>query len=425
MKIYTAAEYDREKSNLTGGKDADLDQRVLDIISRVQTEGDEALKSYTAQFDGVTIDVLRVSEAEFTEAETQVSSEFNKALQTARKNITSFHEKQKEQSWFSNETEGVMLGQKVTPLARVGVYVPGGTAVYPSTVLMDIIPAQIAGVPNIIVTTPPQPDGTINPHILVACAAAGVKEVYKVGGAQAIAALAYGTESIDTVVKIVGPGNAYVACAKKWVYGDVAIDMIAGPSEVCIVTDETAIPKYVAADLLSQAEHDENATALCITTSSEFANDLQTEIATQMEQLERRDIVEKSIAHNGAIVIVATLDEAYTRVNKLAPEHLQIMTKNPLEQVQHIQNAGAIFLGHYSPEALGDYVAGPNHTLPTNGTAAFSSPLGVYDFMKKTSIIHYSKEALETVSDDIITLANAEGLQAHALSIEKRKGDLE
>lgn len=424
MKIFTREQYRREKSNVPGVSHAELDDDVLSIISRVRAEGDQALKNFTEQFDQVTIEELRVTDAEFEEAETLVSAQFKKALRTAKKNITSFHEKQKEQSWFSNDTEGVMLGQKVTPLARVGVYVPGGKAVYPSTVLMDILPAQIAGVPNIIVTTPPQSDGTINPHILVACAEAGVKDVYKVGGAQAIAALAYGTETIKKVVKIVGPGNAYVACAKKWVYGEVAIDMIAGPSEICIVADDTAVPKYIAADLLSQAEHDENATALCITTDSELAKAIQQEVRKQADVLDRKLIIEQSLKNNGAIVCVDTLEEATDLVNELAPEHLQLMTENPLEHVQSIQNAGAIFIGNYSPEALGDYVAGPNHTLPTNGTAAFSSPLGVYDFMKKSSIIHYSKDALRVVSDDIMTLANAEGLDAHAAAIQKRKEDI-
>lgn len=403
---------------------AQLDQDVLAIIDEVKAAGDQALKKYTETFDNVVVDELLVSKAEFTDAQQLVSDAFKKAIRTAKKNITSFHEKQKEQSWFTQALEGVTLGQKVTPLERVGVYVPGGQAAYPSTVLMDVIPAQIAGVPNIIVTTPPQPNGKINPHILVACAEVGIDHVYKVGGAQAIAALAYGTESIEKVVKIVGPGNAYVACAKKWVFGDVAIDMIAGPSEICVVADETAIPKYVAADLLSQAEHDANAIALCITTSAELAKTLQKEVVVQAENLDRKNIIDQSLKNNGAIVVVDSLDEAFKLVNQLAPEHLQIMTENPLEQVQHVQNAGAIFLGNYSPEALGDYVAGPNHTLPTNGTAAFSSPLGVYDFMKKTSIIHYSKQALATVSDDIMTLANAEGLQAHAASIQKRKEDL-
>lgn len=424
MEIFTREQYRREKSNVPGVSHAELDDDVLNIISRVRAEGDQALKNFTEQFDQVTIEELRVTDAEFEEAETLVSAQFKKALRTAKKNITSFHEKQKEQSWFSNDTEGVMLGQKVTPLARVGVYVPGGKAVYPSTVLMDILPAQIAGVPNIIVTTPPQSDGTINPHILVACAEAGVKDVYKVGGAQAIAALAYGTETIKKVVKIVGPGNAYVACAKKWVYGEVAIDMIAGPSEICIVADDTAVPKYIAADLLSQAEHDENATALCITTDSELAKAIQQEVRKQADVLDRKLIIEQSLKNNGAIVCVDTLEEATDLVNELAPEHLQLMTENPLEHVQSIQNAGAIFIGNYSPEALGDYVAGPNHTLPTNGTAAFSSPLGVYDFMKKSSIIHYSKDALSFVSDDIMTLANAEGLDAHAAAIQKRKEDI-
>ena len=300
---------------------------------------------------------------------------------------------------------------------------PGGKATYPSTVLMNAIPAKIAGVKKIAITTPAGRDGKINPHVLVAAAEVGIKTIYKVGGAQAIAALAYGTETVQKVAKIVGPGNAYVARAKKWVFGDVAIDMIAGPSEICVVADETGIPRYVAADLLSQAEHDELATAVCITTSRTFAEELRVEVEKQTALLERKSIIEKSIADNGRIVLVDTLNEAFDLVNKLAPEHLQLMTRNPMEQMQFIDNAGAIFLGNHSPEALGDYIAGPNHTLPTSGTSTFSSPLGVYDFIKRSSIIHYSEKALLDVADEIITLANAEGLSAHANSIAIRKAD--
>ena len=288
---------------------------------------------------------------------------------------------------------------------------------------MNAIPAKIAGVERIAMVTPPQKDGKVNPHVLVAAQEAGVDIVYKVGGAQAIAALAYGTETVQKVAKITGPGNAYVARAKKWVFGDVAIDMIAGPSEICVVADDTAVPSFVAADLLSQAEHDERATAICVTTSATFANALQKEVVKQIERAERKDIIERSIADNGRIILAESLEEAFVFVNELAPEHLQLMVENPLEQLSFIQNAGAAFLGNYSPEALGDYMAGPNHTLPTSGTAAFSSPLGVYDFMKKTSIIQYSELALQDVANDIITIANAEGLTAHANSIHIRKAD--
>jgi len=425
MRILTGEQYKEEQRlDVTSEQDDQaLDESVLEIIKQIRANGDQALISYTEQFDGVALENLLVTEAEFAEAKALVSNEFVEALKKATERIKSFHENQVEKSWFTNEDEGILLGQKVTPLESVGVYVPGGKAAYPSTVLMNVIPAKLAGVPNIAITTPPQPDGKVNPYVLVAAAEAGVSVVYKVGGAQAVAALAYGTETIRKVVKIVGPGNAYVACAKKWVYGDVAIDMIAGPSEICVVADDTAVPSFVAADLLSQAEHDERATAICITTSEKFGEQLQEEVGKQTETADRKTIIEQSIKDNGRIIVVDSLTEAFELVNELAPEHLQLMIDNPLEQVQYIQNAGAIFLGNYSPEALGDYLAGPNHTLPTSGTATFSSPLGVYDFMKKTSIIHYSEQALQDVADHIITLANAEGLTAHANSIQKRKGE--
>lgn len=425
MIILTEEQYQEEVRNKVTNEQMaqQLDQDVLKIIEQVRERGDEALVEYTEKFDKLTIENIRVTEEEFAEAKTLVAPEFIKAIQKAHQNIKEFHEQQNEKSWFTTKENGILLGQKVTPLASVGIYVPGGKAAYPSTVLMNAIPAKIAGVRNIAMTTPPQPDGKINPHVLVAAAEVGVDVVYKVGGAQAIAALAYGTESIQKVVKIVGPGNAYVARAKKWVFGDVAIDMIAGPSEICVVADESAVASYVASDLLSQAEHDEQATAICITTSSAFAEALQDEVKKQMDVLDRKSIIEKSITDNGRIIMVDTLAEAFDLVNELAPEHLQLMIENPMEKMQYIQNAGAIFLGNHSPEALGDYIAGPNHTLPTSGTSTFSSPLGVYDFLKKTSIIHYSKEALQDVADDIITLANAEGLSAHANSIAIRKAD--
>src|SRR5690625_4586445 len=348
MRILTGEQYQKEQTSnpVSEQNDQQLDQEVLDIIKEVRHNGDQALMSYTEEFDGVSLESLRVTEEEFAEARSLVSFEFIEALQKAAERIRTFHENQIEKSWFTNEEEGVLLGQKVTPLESVGVYVPGGKAAYPSTVLMNVIPAKLAGVPNIAITTPPQADGKVNPYVLVAAAEVGVSVVYKVGGAQAVAALAYGTESVDKVVKIVGPGNAYVACAKKWDYGEVAIDMIAGPSEICVVADDTAVPSFVAADLLSQAEHDERATSICITTSEKFAIELQDELIKQTETADRKKIIETSIQDNGRIIVVDSLAEALELVNELAPEHLQLMIENPLEQVQYIQNAGAIFLGN-------------------------------------------------------------------------------
>ncbi|WP_338653101.1 histidinol dehydrogenase [Sporosarcina psychrophila] len=426
MRIVTLEQYTKEKEQQTAVQTTnfEFDRTVLGIIETVREDGDQALRSFTEQFDGVWLDNLIVTPEEFAEARTLITGQFLSALRKAKQNITTFHEVQKEQSWFINQEQGIVLGQKVTPLDSVGIYVPGGKAAYPSTVLMNAIPAKIAGVGRIAMVTPPQADGKVNPHVLVAAQEAGVDIVYKIGGAQAIAALAYGTETVKKVVKITGPGNAFVARAKKWVFGDVAIDMIAGPSEICVVADNSAVPVFVAADLLSQAEHDERATAVCVTTSQSFAEALQKEVIKQTEQADRKGIIEVSIANNGRIILVDSLEEAYGFVNKLAPEHLQLMVENPMEQVPFIHNAGAIFLGNYSPEALGDYMAGPNHTLPTSGTSAFSSPLGVYDFMKKSSIIQYTEQALQEVAEDIITIANAEGLTAHANSIQVRKADL-
>ncbi|AOV09113.1 histidinol dehydrogenase [Sporosarcina ureilytica] len=419
----TGKEYQAElRNNRIRNEDTEtINRSVRDIIQQVRERGDEALVAYTAKFDHVQLTNLTVSIEEIEEAREIVGESFIQAIQSAIKNIKGFHEEQREKTWLTNPSDGVMLGQKVTPLESVGIYVPGGKAAYPSTVLMNTIPAKIAGVKQIAITTPVQEDGKVNPYVLTAAAEVGVETIYKVGGAQAVAALAYGTETVGKVVKIVGPGNAYVACAKKWVFGDVAIDMIAGPSEICIVADESANPKYAAADLLSQAEHDELASAICITTSDLFAEALQLEIQQQMESAERKAIIEQSIANQGRIVVTESLAEAYELVNELAPEHLQLMVENPMEKLSNIKNAGAIFLGNHSPEALGDYLAGPNHTLPTSGTSTFSSPLGVYDFVKKTSIIHYSAAALNEVADDIITIANAEGLYAHANSIAIRK----
>lgn len=427
MKIITSEQFSKDKyaSSTTNNNDAELDQVVLDIIQQVKQYGDKALVDFTEKHDHVKLDDFIVSEDAFKEARDLVEPDFIAALKQAKANITAFHQGQMEKSWFMNQQDGIMIGQKVTPLEKVGIYVPGGKAAYPSTVLMNVIPAVLAGVEKIVITTPPQANGKVNPHVLVAAQEVGVDIVYKVGGAQAIAALAYGTETIEKVVKIVGPGNAFVARAKKWVYGDVAIDMIAGPSEICIVADETAPASFVAADLLSQAEHDEQASAICITTSKSLTDDIKMEITKQTATLERKDIIEKSLTQNGKIIIAKDLAEAFDLVNEMAPEHLQLMIQNPLESMPSIKNAGAIFLGNYSPEPLGDYFAGPNHTLPTNGTATFSSPLGVYDFLKKSSIIHYSREALRKASDPIITLANVEGLTAHANAIKVRKDDLD
>ncbi|CAM3143262.1 histidinol dehydrogenase [Filibacter tadaridae] len=423
MRIVTIEQFRDEKKRKNIRDDVDVDQTVLEIIRHVQKDGDNELRTYTEQFDGIRLAEIKVSEEEFEEAQALVTQPFIDSLRRAMRNIQAFHEVQKEQSWFTTSDDGILLGQKVTPMESVGVYVPGGKASYPSTVLMNVIPAKIAGVKKIAITTPPRRDGKVDPHVLVAAMETGVNVVYKVGGAQAIAALAYGTETVQKVVKIVGPGNVYVARAKKWVFGDVAIDMIAGPSEICVLADDSAVPRFVAADLLSQAEHDERATAICITTSKEFAESLKDEIEQQMKSVDRMDVIEKSITDNGRIIVVNALAEAFELVNELAPEHLQLMIDNPLDQLRFIQNAGAIFIGNYSPEVLGDYMAGPNHTLPTSGTARFSSPLGVYDFMKKSSVIQYSAQALESVTDAIITLAEAERLTAHANSIRVRKVD--
>src|SRR5699024_6145608 len=408
MQIITGTAYEQELDSPKRFEETNkqLDDIVLEIIEDVRKNQDESLFRYTKKFDQATLSSLLVTEEEFAEAESLVSTEFKQAIQQAAENIRNFHAEQKEKSWFVNPTVEFMLGQKVTPLDSVGVYVPGGKASYPSTVLMNVIPAKIAGVTSIAITTPPNADGTINPHVLFAARLAGADKIYKVGGAQAVAALAYGTETISKVNKIVGPGNAFVARAKKWVYGDVAIDMIAGPSEICVVADETAIPKYVAADLLSQAEHDENAASICIALNQTIANAIQVEVESQLKSLDRFDIANASIKANGRIVIAKDRTEAFKLVNKLAPEHLQLMLASPEEHMHQVKHAGAIFLGNYSPEPLGDYFAGPNHTLPTSGTAAFASPLGVYDFLKKSSIIHYSKDALLESANAIATIAN-------------------
>lgn len=423
MNIMTFSEFQLEKKTSEVERNEQTDKIVLEIINNVRKNGDQALFDYAEKFDRVVLKNLLVSDDEFAEAESLVSKEFAEAIEAAKENIKTFHEAQIEKSWFLNKADGVMLGQQITPMDRVGVYIPGGKAAYPSTVLMNLIPAHLAGVPSIYIATPPQADGKINPHVLVAAKSVGVDQIFKMGGAQAVAAFAYGTETVQKVDKIVGPGNDFVARAKKWVYGDVAIDMIAGPSEICIVADDSARANYVAADLLSQAEHDEAATAICITTSIRLAEQIKKEIDKQLAELERHEIAEASIENNGRIIIVRNLNEAFTLVNEIAPEHLQLMIENATDHLPNVKHAGAIFLGHYSPEPLGDYLAGPNHTLPTSGTAKFASPLGVYDFMKKSSIIRYSEAALLKEADFIETLANMEGLGAHAKSIEiRRKG---
>ena len=395
---------------------------VAEILEKVRAEGDAAMFAYTKEFDKVEVtkETLRVTEEEIQEAYEKVDPALIDVIRKALVNIRTFHEKQRQNSWFTSSTKGTMLGQKITPLARVGVYVPGGKAVYPSSVLMNIVPAKVAGVEQIVMTTPPGKDGKVNPSTLVAAKEAGADEIYKVGGAQAIGALAYGTESIQKVDKIVGPGNIFVALAKKAVYGHVSIDSIAGPSEILVLADETANPRFVAADLLSQAEHDELASAILITTSKELAEKVDKEVAGFVEVLSRKEIIQKSLDNFGYILIADTMDEAIDAANAIASEHMEIVTKNPFEVMMKVKNAGAIFIGEYSSEPLGDYFAGPNHVLPTNGTAKFFSPLSVDDFVKKSSIVYYSKEALGEIHKDIVQFATSEQLTAHANSIAVR-----
>ena len=395
---------------------------VADILANVKEKGDEALFSYTKEFDKVEVtpETIRVTEAEIEEAYKAVDASLLEVIRKALVNIRSYHEKQRQNSWFTSTENGTMLGQKVTPLNRVGVYVPGGKAVYPSSVLMNIVPAKVAGVPHIVMTTPPGKDGKVNPSTLVAAKEAGADEVYKVGGAQAIGALAYGTASIQKVDKIVGPGNIFVALAKKAVYGHVSIDSIAGPSEILVLADETANAHYVAADLLSQAEHDEMASAILITTSTELAQNVEKEIEGYLKVLSRKEIIEKSLENFGYILIAEDMDEAIEAANEIASEHMEIVTKNAFEVMMKVRNAGAIFIGEYSSEPLGDYFAGPNHVLPTNGTAKFFSALSVDDFIKKSSIVYYSRSALQEIHKDIIQFASSEQLTAHANSIAVR-----
>ena len=398
------------------------EQGVAEILDHVRSEKDAAVFAYTEKFDGAKIDAsnIKVTEEEIKEAYEVVGEELTGIIRKALFNIRDYHERQRQNSWFESKPNGTMLGQKVTPLQRVGVYVPGGKAAYPSSVLMNIAPAKAAGVDEIVMVTPPGKDGKVTPTTLVAAHEAGANVVYKVGGAQAIAALAYGTESIPKVDKIVGPGNIYVALAKRAVYGHVSIDAIAGPSEILVIADETANPRYVAADLLSQAEHDELASAILVTTSPELAKKVSEEVDGFLNELSRSEIIRKSMDNYGYILVADTMDEVIDIANEIASEHLEIQTKNPYDIMTRIRNAGAIFIGEYSSEPLGDYFAGPNHVLPTNGTAKFFSPLSVDDFIKKSSIIAYSQEALGAIHTDIEKFAEAEHLTAHANSIKVR-----
>ena len=395
---------------------------VKEILDKVKEEKDAAVFAYTAKFDGaeLTADTIEVTDAEIEEAYAQVDDTLLTVIRKAKDNIESYHAKQRQNSWFDSKPDGTILGQKITPLHRVGVYVPGGKAVYPSSVLMNVMPAKVAGVDEIIMVTPPGKNGKVSPNTLVAAKEAGVNKIYKVGGAQAIAALAYGTESIPKVDKIVGPGNIYVALAKKAVYGHVSIDSIAGPSEILVVADETANPRYVAADLLSQAEHDEVASAILVTTSEKLAHEVSDQVDGFLKELSRAEIISKSLDNYGYILLADTMEDVIDVANEIASEHLEIQTKNPFEVMTKIRNAGAIFIGEYASEPLGDYFAGPNHILPTNGTAKFFSPLSVDDFIKKSSIISYSREALQKVHKDIESFAKAEQLTAHANSIHVR-----
>ena len=400
----------------------EYEARVAAILEAVKKDRDQAIFAFTKKFDGADISAenLIVTEEEIQEAYEKVDPSLVQIIRKAKHNIMVYHEKQRQFSWFDSKPDGTMLGQKVTALQRVGVYVPGGKAVYPSSVLMNIIPAKVAGVEEILMTTPPGKDGKINPNTLVAAKEAGVDVIYKVGGAQAIGALAYGTESIPKVDKIVGPGNIYVALAKKAVYGHVSIDSIAGPSEILVIADETTNPRYVAADLLSQAEHDELASAILVTTSEVLAREVSEQVEIFVEELSRTEIMRKSLENYGYILVADTMEDVIDIANEIASEHLEIMTKNPYDVMMKVRNAGAIFIGEYSSEPLGDYFAGPNHVLPTNGTAKFFSPLSVDDFIKKSSIISYSREALEKVHTDIEQFAECEQLTAHANSIKVR-----
>lgn len=407
---------------LNRGKNSftDIDNIVNEIIENVKKEGDKALYRYTEEFDQVLLDQIKVSQEEIDEALMEVDDSFLEILRESKRNIEEYHKKQSENSWMTNNREGTILGQIINPLSRIGIYVPGGKAAYPSTVLMNSIPAKVAGVKSIAMVTPPNKEGKINPNILAAAYISGIDEIYKIGGAQSVAALAYGTETIEPVVKIVGPGNIYVARAKRSVFGIVDIDMIAGPSEICIIAQGDKNPKFIAADLLSQAEHDEMASSILITPSKELAHKVRGEVENQLASLNRREIIKKSISNYGYIFITKDIYEAIDIANEIAPEHLEVMVDEVFETISLIRNAGAIFLGEYTPEPVGDYIAGPNHTLPTSGTAKFSSPLGVYDFVKRSSLLYYNKKSLEKIKEKVIGFSEAEGLTAHGNSIKVR-----
>ncbi|WP_416336793.1 histidinol dehydrogenase [Enterococcus diestrammenae] len=423
MEIFDSKEQSIAQLTQTNtAETSDYAQVVQEIIDTVRQNGDAALIDYSAKFDQATVTELKVTDAEIEAALAQVNPDFLKVLETAKNNIAEFHEKQISQG-FMMTRNGAVMGQRVIPLAKVGIYVPGGTAAYPSTVLMNAVPAKIAGVKKIVLVTPPLQDGSVNPAILAAAKVAGVDEIYRVGGAQAVAALAYGTESVPKVDKIVGPGNIYVAAAKRLVYGKVDIDMIAGPSDILIVADETANPVTLAADMLAQAEHDINAQAILVTTNRDIAEKTAVEVERQTALLPRKAIIEQSLANNGKIILVSSLEEAIAAANEVAPEHLELCVAEPFAWLDQVENAGSVFLGHNTPEVLGDYLAGPNHTLPTEGTARFYSPLSVDDFVKHSQYLYYGEAAMRAAADDVILFAETEGLGGHANSIRLRKGE--
>jgi histidinol dehydrogenase len=398
----------------------DVNTIVKNILDDVKLRGDQALYDYNKKFDNVSLSSLQVTEKEIEDAFNRLDNELLDVIRYSHENIVRYHTKQKRNDFLDKDTDGVILGQIINPIEKVGIYVPGGTAAYPSTVLMNAVPAKVAGVEEIVMVTPPNEDGTISDVILAAAKIAGVTKIFKVGGAQAVAALSYGTETIPAVYKIVGPGNIFVAMAKKMVFGEVAIDMVAGPSEVLIISDDSSDPVHIAADLLSQAEHDKLAACILVTTSEELAKSVAIEIESQLAELPRQEIARESINNNGKIIIAKSIEEAILISNEIAPEHLELAVMDPFALLSKIKNAGSIFLGHNTPEPLGDYLAGPNHTIPTSGTAKFASPLSVDDFIKKSSVIYYSKEALEKVKDKVILFAESEGLTAHANSVRKR-----
>ena len=419
MKYTNMVELKNELSRSQFSHD-DVNAIVKDILDDVKLRGDQALYDYNKKFDNVSLSSLQVTEKEIEDAFNRLDKELLDVIKYSHENIVRYHTKQKRNDFLDKDTDGVILGQIINPIEKVGIYVPGGTAAYPSTVLMNAVPAKVAGVEEIVMVTPPNEDGTISDVILAAAKIAGVTKIFKVGGAQAVAALSYGTETIPAVYKIVGPGNIFVAMAKKMVFGEVAIDMVAGPSEVLIISDDSSNPVHIAADLLSQAEHDKLAACILVTTSEELAKSVAVEIESQLAELPRQEIARESINNNGRIIIAKSIEEAILISNEIAPEHLELAVMDPFALLSKIKNAGSIFLGHNTPEPLGDYLAGPNHTIPTSGTAKFASPLSVDDFIKKSSVIYYSKEALEKVKDKVILFAESEGLTAHANSVRKR-----